>query len=128
MKLFFMCHPVRPYEDQYGVPISVRTNLERVIKWQSLCLQEGFPTIAPYYELCAALDDSKPEDRKFGMEIDKEVIHRSDGIILCGEKVSSGMQSEWDFARENNIPFIKLYGYTPEEARRILQAHRSWLV
>ena len=132
MKLFFMAHPVGPYiahdaNTQTQKEITVQTNLNRAIFWQSICLSEGFPTIIPYYELCHALDDSKPEDRKFGMAIDREVISRCDGFILCGEKVSNGMAEEFAYAKECDKPFIRLIQYTPDEARFTLKQHISWL-
>jgi len=50
---------------------------------------------------------SEEEGREFGLEIDKALIARCDGVLLCGPRVSSGMQIEADYARSKGKPVLE---------------------
>ena len=114
-KLYYLAHPVGPDAEH-----SYEFNIADGEDWWRSLLRAGFNVDAPWLGLCHTLDDFDPVDRKIGMEIDKKVLERLDGIILTGHIVSSGMQAEWDLASEKGLPVFNLVGKTIEEGVEML--------
>lgn len=56
------------------------------------------------------LDDNIPEERKLGLELGIKMLLQSDAIILCGNRLSSGMRAELETALCNNITVLRLQG------------------
>jgi sulfur transfer complex TusBCD TusB component (DsrH family) len=42
----------------------------------------------------ALLDDNIPEERQMGLEMGLKLLEKSDAIILCGHKLTAGMEAE----------------------------------
>lgn len=89
--LWYLAHPVAPDKEH-----TYEENMTDARRWWVFLLRNNVKICAPWFGLCHALDDSKPEDRKLGMEIDQIVLRRCDGIIATGHSVSKGMQREID--------------------------------
>lgn len=91
VNVWYLAHPVSG---------DVPANLARAGRWlRWLRLRCPHVTIiAPWLgPLLAGLEnDSDPADRERGLRDCCAVVERCDGIILCGGRVSSGMQREVD--------------------------------
>lgn len=68
--------------------------------------------IAPHSFMPAYLNDNIPAERQLCLEFGINLLKMSKGLIICGDIITSGMQSELDCALENNIPlfFMKVDG------------------
>lgn len=89
--LFYLACPVSPTDDE-----TIESNLKRGLECLAWLNRNGFKTIAPWIELCYALDDNDTIDREIGMAVDIVALKRCDGIIMVGPRISSGMAAERD--------------------------------
>ncbi|WP_289499954.1 DUF7768 domain-containing protein [Faecalibaculum rodentium] len=64
----------------------------------------GCRAIAPHSFLPEYLDDHIPEEREAGLAFGLSVLKLSKAIIVCGSRISSGMQGEIKVAGELDIP------------------------
>lgn len=64
--------------------------------------------IAPHSFLPAYLDDNIPQEREIGLAFGLSVLKLSKAIVVCGDRISKGMQGEIRLARELNIPVYAL--------------------
>jgi len=62
---------------------------------------------------------SEAEGRERGLEIDKALIGRCDGMVLFGPRVSSGMDVEAQHARSVGIPVFSFLGQDIDQPDRI---------
>lgn len=76
---------------------ALRANIDLAMRWLAW-LRASFPGdtfIAPWIATVMSLRcDDSPELREAGLRDDCAVVERCDGIVLCGSRVSSGMQRE----------------------------------
>lgn len=114
--LWMMAHPVHG-DERY----SLAANLRHIPRMLRLCIEEGFPAIAPYYELCAAYDDTDPLERHIGRVIQFEAARRCDGLILTGHDLTPGMHNETLSARHDRRPIISAIGLADAEVRAELR-------
>lgn len=115
-KLYYLAHPVGPNDFD-----SLETNLDDGAKWWAFLARRGIFVDATWYGLCMVLDDYDPEDRKLGMEIDKIVLKKCDGLILTGKIVSEGMKEELEICINKGVEVINLVGLSFEEAGPFLE-------
>ena len=88
-------------------PVSgdVETNLAAAARWvRWAAVHMGVAPVAPYIEMCAAMDDSDPEERAIGMRADHAILAKCDEVWLCGDRISEGMIGERDLANDLGIP------------------------
>ena len=74
--------------------------------WVRTALDYGYAPVAPYLMTEGILHE--PEDRALGLELDLAMIARCDGLWLCGERVSAGMEQERDHALLLGIPVVRI--------------------
>lgn len=75
-------------------------NAERYSVWAEL---GGNKTIVPH-RLATILNDSNPEHRRMGIEIDLKILFPlADKVFVFGDRISSGMEKEIALAKEKNI-------------------------
>lgn len=58
----------------------------------------------------ALLDDNIPEERKMGLEMGLKLLEKSDAIILCGLRLTIGMEAELRESIKNNKKVFVLKG------------------
>jgi hypothetical protein len=105
----YVAHPL-------GAPdaAGLRANLERAMRWLTW-LRRTFPEttfIAPWIAaVLAGEDDSDPAQREAGLVDAVAVIRIVHGVVLCGGRVSTGMQRErlaamrtWDLTALGDEP------------------------
>lgn len=79
----------------------VAGNIRNALRWLAYtrCCEPTWTIIAPWLAAVAAgEDDNDPAARERGLLDAVEVVSRCDAIILCGGRISSGMQRELDEA------------------------------
>lgn len=86
---------------------ALEANLNRALRWLAW-LRKPFPEttfIAPWIATVMSLDgDHSPGPREAGLVDDCAVVERCDGIVLCGARISSGMQREREHGRLHYQP------------------------
>jgi hypothetical protein len=116
MQLAYFAHP-------YGGSAEM---LARALRWLRACQEafEGIAFMAPWIPNCQVFTEA--EGRAIGMIKNAELIRRSDLYVMCGGKVSSGMQQEADIAAGVGVA-VRDWTYMGEEpppadALRVLAA------
>lgn len=114
-QLLYVACPLAPSEEEIAdtvretycyrgeaAPIALKRNLERALRWLAW-LRKSFPEttfIAPWIaSVMSGDDDSDPAQREAGIVDGCAVVERCDGIVLCGGRISSGMQREREHGR-----------------------------
>ena len=82
--------------------------------------------IAPHSFLPEYLDDNIPEEREIGLAFGLSLLRLSKAVIVCGNRISSGMQGEIRMAGELNIPAYALVEHAGGTAlAKIIQEERT---
>jgi hypothetical protein len=105
------------------VRAALRANIQRALRWLAW-LRKSFPRItfiAPWIATIESLHgDDSPEVREAGLVDDCAVVERCDGIVLCGGRVSVGMERELNhgvlswFQRVGHTGMFQVYDLTDE--------------
>lgn len=79
---------------------AVDLNIVRALRWYSWITEreKNIALIMPWLADVTTGNDSDPVRRERGLRDCETVVARCDGIVLCGDRVSSGMQRELDVA------------------------------
>lgn len=108
--VFYIAHPVAP--DYHS-----GSNVAKARRWWSWLSQNDRTRvyIAPWIvEVEQCIRQRVQTNYEQALLDDMEVVRRCDGIILCGPKISSGMQKELDCATECGLEVIDITGvYAP---------------
>jgi hypothetical protein len=108
--VLYVAHPISPGDGE-----TIGENLQRAMRWFAW-LRAAFPQdtfIAPWIATVMSLHgDDSPDLREAGLRDDCAVVERCDGIVLCGPRVSSGMQREADHGREHSHVGFSVYDMT----------------
>ena len=67
-------------------------------------------TYASLAYLPLMLDDTIPEERKLALSIGKQLLDFCDVLIICGERISSGMEGEIRYAHDTGKEVYWLKG------------------
>lgn len=124
-RVLYVAHPVAPTDDEIAqayaravlvgnmpthamlVRSACHANVARAGRWLQW-LRKSFPEttfIAPWMiGILLGDDDSDPAQREAGLIDCCATIERCDGIVLCGPRISSGMQREMEAGIENGPP------------------------
>ena len=87
----------------------IRQNMEKAAHYARLVSGTfGCRAIAPHSFLPEYLDDNIPEEREAGLAFGLSILRLSRAIIVCGSRISSGMQGELKMAGELHIPAYAL--------------------
>lgn len=90
----------------------VENNIKSVLAIvRELSIKNEVIPFAPYIVDVQALDDSKPEQRAIGFEHNKHLFYSGiiDEVWLYGGRISSGMQTEIEWANELSIPVKQMW-------------------
>lgn len=91
-EVWYMAHPV-------GAPTKaeVDANIQRALRWLNW-LRKREPkrvVIAPWIaSILAGEDDADPAQRERGLQDAEAIATRVDGIVMCGGRISTGMDRE----------------------------------
>ena len=92
MKKIFICSPYQGNEF---------TNSIRAQKILREVLKQGNAPFAPHLLYTKVLEEKT--GRNLGIQAGLEFLKVCDVILICGDKITAGMQQEIDFAKKNNI-------------------------
>lgn len=106
VKVIYLAHPLsgdfeanRASAKRWGAWLATTFKVGVVMDW--VWMSECLPETA--------------ENRTLGLECDKALIGRCDGIFLCGPRLSDGMNIEWEHATAVDVPSFNAATKTPED-------------
>lgn len=78
---------------------------------------------APYLTAFEYLDDNDPNQRRMGMEMNRYFFEQKiiDVLLVCGDRISSGVRSEIKLALENDITIAILDESRREEVENVIR-------
>lgn len=86
-------------------------NVRNALRWLRFAMEThpDWCVIAPWLAAVASgADDDEPNARVRGLLDAVEIVGRCDGILLCGGRISSGMQQELDAALARRLAVYDL--------------------
>lgn len=102
--LVYICSPLSAPTEQ-----GVRKNMEKAAYYAGLVSGiTGCRAIAPHSFLPEYLDDNIPEEREAAFAFGLSILKLSKAVIVCGNRISSGMRGEIKMAGELDIPAYAL--------------------
>lgn len=102
--LVYICSPLSAPTEQ-----GIRKNMEKAAYYAGLVSgATGCRAIAPHSFLPEYLDDNIPEEREAALAFGLSILKLSKAVIVCGNRISSGMRGEIKMAGELNIPAYAL--------------------
>lgn len=105
--LVYICSPLSAPTKE-----GIRKNMEKAAYYAGLVSGvTGCRAIAPHSFLQEYLDDDIPEEREVALAFGLDLLRLSKAIIVCGNRISSGMRGEIKMAGELNIPAYALIEY-----------------
>ena len=104
-ELVYICSPLSaPTEQQ------IRENMKKASDYAELVVRQFHcRAIAPHSFLPAYLDDRIPEEREICLAFGISVLKLCRAVIVCGNRISSGMEGEIRTARDCSIPVYSLW-------------------
>ncbi len=102
--LVYICSPLSAPTKQ-----GIRMNMEKAAYYAGLVSGvTGCRAIAPHSFLPEYLDDNIPEEREAALAFGLSILKLSKAVIVCGNRISSGMRGEIRLAGELDIPAYAL--------------------
>lgn len=99
--IIYIAHPIAN---------DVQENIKSVLSIvRQLSIENDVIPFAPYIVYVQALDDCKTEERAIGFEHNKAIFQSGiiDEVWLYGGRISNGMQTEIEWAKELNIKVVQ---------------------
>jgi hypothetical protein len=105
--LVYICSPLSaPTEDGVRENMGKAMEYARIVSGHYRCR-----AIAPHGFLPEYLDDTVPEERQVGLKFGLSILRVCKSIVVCGNRISSGMAGEIRKAKELGIPVYALVEY-----------------
>lgn len=104
MKRVYVCSPLRA-DDWPGV---LRNALKAQNYMEQASTKYHCRAVAPHAYLPYMLDDNDPAERALALDFGKKLLTLCDALIVCGDRISPGMQGEIQEAHELGIPVLAL--------------------
>ena len=102
--LVYICSPLSAPTQE-----GIRQNMEKAARYARLVSGTfGCRAIAPHSFLPEYLDDNIPEEREAALAFGLSVLRLCRAVIVCGSRISSGMEGEIRMAGELHIPAYAL--------------------
>lgn len=86
----------------------IERNLEFARKACSYAISKGVNPFCPHLFYTQMLNDNIQEERKIGMALGIEMLAKCNGLWLCGDRISAGMESERKEAERIGIPITQI--------------------
>lgn len=86
--------------------LGIKYNIKRAKKYAKYALSLGLFPIVPHIN-SRELFGLTATDKQV-MPYDLKLLSVCDTIWLCGDRITAGMQMEWDFAKEKGIEIIRI--------------------
>lgn len=105
-KIIYIAHPISG---------NVQENIKSVLAIvRELSIENQVIPFAPYIVDVQSLDDANPSERAIGFEHNKAIFQSGiiDEVWLYGGRISNGMQTEIEWAKELNIKTVQKWQTT----------------
>ena len=108
MKMFYIASPLGAKGKD--AKEKIKENMKNAKRYaKEITELTGVKTIAPHSFLPEYLDDTIPEQRALGLHLGIEILKACDAIVVCGERISPGMEAEIKLAQKENKPVYCYY-------------------
>jgi len=108
----YVCSPLAAPTDE-----GIRQNMNQAkVYMKELAEKLQCRAIAPHAFLPEFLDDNIPEERALGMDTGLRFLETCDAIVICGDRISKGMDAEIKHAIAKGITVLVYIGDTPDTA------------
>lgn len=87
-----------------------KVNIKRARDYCRKVYEAGFAPICPHLLFTQFLTEAIPEERKDGLDMANQMLRRCRLLIVCGDEITEGMQSEILYAKRLNLPATTLDG------------------
>ena len=81
----------------------VEENVKAAREYCRLAVDKGYIPVAPHLLYPQFMDDNNPAERKLGMSFGNALMDRCGEVWVCGDRLSPGMEAEFDRASEKNM-------------------------
>ena len=81
----------------------VAANIRATREYCRLAVDKGYIPVAPHLLYPQFMDDNNPAERKLGMSFGNALMDRCGEVWVCGDRLSPGMEAEFDRASEKNM-------------------------
>lgn len=111
MSLTYVCSPLSA-----PTRAEMLANAAKASTYMMKAEQEfGGRAVAPHAYLPFLLDDTVPEERALALEFGQKLLAMSTRLVVYGDRISNGMQSEINAAKDLGIPILYRPGLVHEE-------------
>ena len=93
---------------------NIQRNTEKARLFAKHVAENGGIPLAPH--ITGLFDDTKPEERKMGLEYGIDLLKSCNEVWVFGDRVSDGMRGEIEHAIENDIPVFHINERTFERS------------
>lgn len=94
-------------------------NRAAAAKWVAWAGKQGVAPVATWIVLAGEWDEETGRD--LGLDIDRRLIERCDVVLLCGPRLSGGMQVEAEHAQKVGVPILNLVRLNFETAEPLVR-------
>lgn len=103
-KILYICSPLSA-----PTQAEIEKNMKKATMYcEMVSTLMNVRAIAPHAFLPAYFNDNNPAERKICLDFGLNILSISKGIVICGSRISSGMEAEIEYAVSNNIPLYFL--------------------
>lgn len=125
MSKFYICSPLHAETEE-----EIKKNMERAkLYMQEVTSLTGVRCVAPHAFLPEILDDNNAEERQLAIEFGLALLKQCSGIVVCGDRISSGMAGEIETAKELGLP---IFYFCSNEGKRVISngkgGEASWRI
>lgn len=99
----------------------VERNIQKAKDYCAYAASCGVIPLAPHTIFTQYLDDTVPEQREQGLEMGRDLLRRCNELWIMGDRISSGMQEEIEYAKRIFIPILYVSEEKVQEKIKIRQ-------
>nr|WP_303182484.1 hypothetical protein [Lachnoclostridium phocaeense] len=105
-QISYICSPLRgeTLKETHHNMMAARWYMVRAWK------ETGYPAVAPHGYIPVVLDDAVQEERDAGLDAGKKLLYRCKRVLVCGDRISEGMEGEIKEAARLGIPIWTFSG------------------
>lgn len=85
MKLIYICSPLRG---------NIEENIQKANEYSRNIALQGDCPIAPHCVFTQFLNDNVAAERQMGIDMGLELLNHCDELLVCGDRLTEGMQKE----------------------------------
>ncbi len=111
--LVYVCSPLSAEKEE-----GIKANMAKAKEYANTISEQcKCRAIAPHSFLPEYLDDRIPAEREIGLRFGLDIIKACKKVYVCGNRISSGMQKEIEYAKSLGIPVVYWDTQTKNKSR-----------